>query len=51
MMAMEHELSITEAAAIKGVRRQTVHGAIKAGRLPARVELPPGGAAGVWMET
>lgn len=45
---MFEEYSVTEAAAIKGITRQSVQRAIRNGRLGARVEVPPGGAAGVW---
>lgn len=48
MASMDRELSITEAASLKGVCRQAIHAAIRSGRLAARVDLPPGGAAGVW---
>lgn len=43
------EYTITEAAGIKGIRRSSVHKAVQEGRLPARVDLRPGAAAGRWL--
>lgn len=45
----ETEVTITEAANEKGVSRSAIHQAIKTGRLPARVDMPPGGAQGTWL--
>jgi len=45
---MNDEIGVTDAAALKRVSRNAIHQAIRTGRLPARVALPPTGAQGVW---
>lgn len=47
-MEKHEELTITQAAAIKGVRRTTIHAAIVAGRLAGHV-VKTGVARTVWM--
>lgn len=42
-------MTIDEAAAARGVTRQTIHAAVSKGRIPARVLYPPGGARGRWL--
>lgn len=44
----EPELTVTEAAAIKGVSRSAITRAIRAGRIAARIQMLPNSARGIW---